>query len=199
MIIVALLIGVMVGFASGWEISALQFRRTAGPSNAAAAPAPSPEAVLTPPVNGAMPPATGASSVPATSVVYRAVVDAVVKGGLKVTVKEGVVGEPQVTLASGTYVALRPVQPAPQDNAKWDTSKGLPPPPTPPADPYAEEPMKLADFKAGDVVEFSSADVLKDGSSVTVSKVVWIMSLAQQTQQGGPIGDGTAAPSVPKK
>src|SRR5687768_9218176 len=163
MIIVALLIGVMVGFASGWETSALQFKKNTGaPSPAASAPSPSPAPVLTPPVNGPMPPATGASSIPATPIVYRAVVDAVAASGLKVTIMEGAVGEPQVTLTADAYVALRPAQPKPQNDPKWDTSKGLPPPPTPPADPYTEEPMKLSDFKVGDVVEFSTAVVLKD-------------------------------------
>ncbi|HTM67772.1 MAG TPA: hypothetical protein VL426_00595 [Candidatus Binatia bacterium] len=191
MIIVALLIGVMVGFSSGWEISALQFRRSAAPP----APPAGPAAAVTP---SPQDPAEVPTAVPANAVVYRGVVDAVVKGGLRVTVLEGVTGEPQVMLVAADYVALRPVQPAVQASGA-DTSKGLPPPPKPPAEPYAEEPMSLSDFKTGDVVEFSTAAILKDGATVSTAKAVWIMNLSQQNQQGGPVGDGTAAPLVPKK
>lgn len=196
MIIVALLIGVMVGFASGWETSALQQRRAA---NVPAAPSPSPALRPEPPGQA---PAEMPTLVPANPVVYRGVIDAVDGASLAVTVMEGAVGAPKVTLLAddATLVALRPAASSTSLPERQDTTRGLPKPPKPPANPYVQEPMALGSFRVGDVVEFSSGEPLRVGASIAVDKVTWIMNLEDQAAQpAGPVGDGGPAPLAPKR
>ncbi len=191
-IIVALLVGVMVGFASGWELSAMQYR---GPAQVSVAPGSSVAANTF-----ALPTERDGGTVRSTPVTYRAVVEAVSATGFKATVMEGVAGEPLVTLLpekDAELVALRPATIVTEDLTGKDLSKGLPPPPKPPADPYKEEPMKLSEFAKGDVVEFSTVEPVADGSTVKVGKITWIMNLSTQARQGGTVGDGTAAPPMP--
>ncbi len=121
--------------------------------------------------------------------------------GLRVTVMEGIGGAPQVTLLAdkdADPVAFRPATVITEDLSGTDLSKGLPPPPQPSSvDPYKEEPMKLSAFAKGDVVEFSTVEPVNDGASFKVAKITWIMGLSAQTQQGGVVSDGTAAPPMP--
>ncbi|MEY4744572.1 MAG: hypothetical protein RL272_517 [Candidatus Parcubacteria bacterium] len=198
MVILGFVIGAMVGFASGWETSAMRFRerveRPAAPAAAAptaAAGAPSAETLKTLPEEAS----------PAIVAAYRGVVDAAGADGLKVTVMEGVAGRPQVTLltnARTSIVAFKPA-PVPPSGEVRPTSKGLPPPPKPPAEPYAAEPMAADAFRRGDVVEFTTSETVDDGAAFTVGKLAWIMNLLDRSQQGGAVGDGTAAPPLPKK
>lgn len=192
-IVVALLVGVMIGFASGWELSAMQYKSRAAVPATAGSPAAAAKFALPTEKDGGT-----VRAVPAT---YRGVVEAVGTADLKVTVMEGVGGEPLVTLLvekGADLVALRPAAVVTEDLTGADLSKGLPPPPKPPADPYKEEPMKLSAFAKGDVVEFSTVEPVADGAAFKVAKVTWIMNLAEQAKQGGAVGDGSAAPPMPK-
>lgn len=193
MIIVALLVGVMVGFASGWELSAMQYRPPASSAGASGVPANGNPIVL--------PEVQDDASIRVSPATYRGVVEATSSAGLRVTVMEGIVGKPLVTLLvdkNADLVALRPAKVVTMDLSGADLSKGLPPPPKPPADPYKEEPMKLSAFAKGDVVEFSTVEPVADGASFKVGKITWIMNLSAQAQQGGAVGDGTPAPPMPK-
>jgi hypothetical protein len=198
-IIVALLIGVVVGFASGWELSSLQFR-SKHMTGTSPSPAPSPAAAPTetPVMNTS--PTNVETLVPAAPVTYRAVVDRVRTDRLEVTVEEGATGSPRVTLVASAktlLVALRPQEPPPQDYSGWDLSKGTPPPPKPTSQPYAEHAIRLSDFKVGDVVEFSAGTGFEDGAVIEVEKIAWILNLNENAQPG-PNGAGQAAPPAPQ-
>ncbi|HTM69142.1 MAG TPA: hypothetical protein VL426_07705 [Candidatus Binatia bacterium] len=191
-IILALLIGVIIGFSSGWEISALQFRRPAPSPALSAEPA-------VPPAEPLAPPAEEKTLAPAELVTYRAVVDAVTQDGLQVTVMEGVAGSPKTTLlvsSTTDLAALRPKEQAPSVAAP-DTTKGLPTPPKAVAEPYEEVPMTLDAFRVGDVVEFQAEGGLVAGARLEPAKVLWIMNIAANAELPGPNGAGQPAPPPP--
>ena len=184
MIIVALLIGVMVGFASGWEMSSLQHRQGG-------------KLLVTPPAPTPAPSPMGEPE--PVAVTYRAVVDEVGANSLHVTVMEGAAGSPELELIPGADAMLVALKPAPQEaQGAAETAKGLPPPPQPTGDGYVAQPMALEQFRVGDVVEFSSAEAVADGGSLMVGKIAWIMNLQDRAQQPGPREGGTA-PLKPKR
>ena len=141
-------------------------------------------------------PDSPAADDPAVPAVYRGVVAANDGTALKVEVVEGVASPVTVTLtaaASAKITALVPDRTATSSGTR--TADGALPPPLKPTSsaPYKEEPRRMGDFKAGDVVEFGADAGLQDGATVEVTSLTWIFSTAK-TNSPGSMGDGGASP-----
>lgn len=141
-------------------------------------------------------PDSPAADDPAVPAVYRGVVASNDGAALKVEVIEGVVSPVTVTLTaavSAKLTALVPDRTATSSGTR--TADGALPPPLKPtsAAPYKEEPRRMGDFKAGDVIEFGADAGLQDGATVEVTSITWIFSTTK-TNAPGSMGDGGTSP-----
>lgn len=133
---------------------------------------------------------------PAVSAVYRGVVEKNDGASLQVAVMEGVVTPISVTLTvsgSAKITALVAANDAATTGGKRSSDGTLPPPLDPVASPYKEEPRRISDFKAGDVVEFGAPAGIEDGATVEAGFLTWIFSNAPAAAPG-PLGDSGTAP-----
>lgn len=133
---------------------------------------------------------------PAVHAVYRGVVEKNDGASLQVAVMEGVVAPISVTLTvagSAKITALVAANDTAASGGKRSSDGTLPPPLDPVASPYKEEPRRLSDFKAGDVVEFGAAAGIEDGATVEAGFLTWIFSNAPAAAPG-PMGDSGTAP-----
>lgn len=183
--VVVATIAAILGFGLGFKVAYRQFKAFAykGPASAPASAQPAPVE----------------AQEAATSVTYRGVVDAVAADRLSISIMEGAPEGTGVTLlvtASTRILALRPVTAPPQDLSGWDFSKGLPPPPKTPSEPYEAATIPFGELAVGDVVEFEGAAGVEDGATVTPGTITWIMYVGDLGPQGGPRGDGAEGPKV---